>query len=252
MISTEFPGADYVPFTPGEKILNDLAEPMTLEGMKDLTIADFWGLYIRNKDGSVKEALYNTHGMMPRSPEAEAQQAYRESLWADFSVATNRVEVGETLVLNMFGSDGWCVEATRGESAWTFDFKHSPKYGKAIVPQDPEESLKFHFKEGTFEFKASDIERIKGRIHKLPWSTYPRQILTIYLTYGGFLLFVQEPKEDGEVREHTYEGTLQFYRANIDGDPPSVDCDSQTDLSDHEIRLFLDFVDRHSRHLKVA
>jgi hypothetical protein len=126
-ISTMFPStADYTPFTDKEKACWNIPEQITQEFMCSLVGADFWGLYVRGKDGQVKEALYNTY---VKGPDYDlSQQEYRDAITDNFDLATSRVASGETLVLMMWGRYGWLVEATRTDSGdLQFEVKRSPK-----------------------------------------------------------------------------------------------------------------------------
>ena len=132
MVYDVFPNTDdYVLVTESEE-MEHFGNPMTLEEMRILTGCDFWGLFVANPDGSVKKALYNSYELYQNDEfvkeQSEAQKAYRESLYADFSIATNEVAVGERLVLHMWCRDGWGVIAERGQEDWSFTVKHSPKY----------------------------------------------------------------------------------------------------------------------------
>jgi hypothetical protein len=145
-VSTEYPGEDYIPFTTADLILEGVAGRFTIEDFRILTGTDFWGLYVRGANGTVKEALYNAYAITDiRSVEAEQHDFYRNQLWDDFSVATDRVGLGETLVLHKLQHDGWCAEATRtSETDWTLAFKKSPHYGTECIYTDWNQPFTIH------------------------------------------------------------------------------------------------------------
>lgn len=124
MPSVKFPNTDeYIPFTPEELLKIGYETPLSMEDMRLSSGADFWGLFVANPDGSVKKSLYNTYDDTDKS-----QDAYRSSIWEDFTIATKEVGLGESLVLHMFQRDGYCLIAHRGAEHWMITAKRSPKY----------------------------------------------------------------------------------------------------------------------------
>ncbi len=183
---------------------------MSLKGMQDLVGADFWGLYIRGTDGAVKESLYNCFGFEPISPESEAQDPYRQALSENINIAMDRVGSGETLVLLMFGQDGWSIEALRKPSgAIQFTAKRSPRL-RSYWREDVELLLQFKgLNLGTsgpngwnqrgapldVEINRNDLVEVKGRIYEKPWSKTMVQELILYEVDGYVWRFTAYPAD---------------------------------------------------------
>ncbi len=124
MPSDKFPSTEeYIPFTSEELQKLGYETPISMEDMRLSSGADFWGLFVANSDGSVKKSLYNTY-----DDTGNSQDAYRDSIWGNFTIATREVGLGESLVLHMFQRNGYCLIAHRGAEYWTITAKRSPKY----------------------------------------------------------------------------------------------------------------------------
>ena len=250
-VSKLFPGADYIPFTPGELILDRLAEPVDVDWLRMLTGADFWGMYIVNQDGSMKEALYNTyHGSR------EVQQAYRDAIWADFSIVTDRLDHNEKLVLHMFGKDGWSVEVMCSGTVWTYEFKHSPNYRKVwhdacgdsmTLAGEGMRPREGYMGPVTISLARDTLESIKGTLDHHSWSPLPEQTLQIRRNDGSRVVMKADP---GLQPEQKYVYHVMEYSAAAAADP-GASHDLILPITEAQWDELIDFLEWNTRGIPV-
>jgi hypothetical protein len=207
----------WTPFSPGNLILDELAEPMTLKTMQELVGADCRGLYIRGANGQIKETLYNATDIEPHSPEYEAQHPYRASVMEDINVAMDEVGVGETLVLIMLCEEmSWSVEAMRGEDGKvTFALKHAPGYERACYRAGCDDRGAYEYAiQGTdgkqILLVDQEFIRVNGDIDPLSWSTLPEQTLRIY-NADGSAVFLNAVPIKGLAPDTPYDDSYRFW-----------------------------------------
>ena len=188
-VSKVFPGADYVSFSPAERILYGLGH-MDMDELQKLIGCDCWGVSIKDANGHVKEAFFNSYDRWNHD------DPIRNLLLQNIDFAASRVGYLEKLVVYMFQANGWVVEATNaGEGDWRYTFKHSP-YLRAINVANPPTELTVD----SITIKCTDIENVTGVIEPLKWSHLPRQSLLINLANEEHVVFTLEPNR-GEAHE---------------------------------------------------
>jgi hypothetical protein len=251
--SSEFPDTDYIPFSKGEQILNDLVG-FTIDDVASLVGADFWGLYIRHENLKVTP-IYNAYPFRdtftPRDM-PEWLNTIRNRLLSDWKTEVlSKVEAGETLVLLMFGWEGWAVNATRvAEDQWRFKFRRHRDYGKSIALQIDK---LFMFRGHTLQSKqdkiileADNLSYITGETEQFNGDI--RRYLEIYMRDGSIVTvnFVPDLVAGGPPTQ---------FRTIVEWHPKGTQLPADPEKrleSDHEDgRKLLDWLDRHSRFIPI-
>ncbi len=119
----------------------------------------------------------------------------------------DRVGSGETLVLLMFGKDGWSIEALRKPDVIQFTAKHSPRI-RSYWREDVEEVLEFKgmtlcasgpngwIQRGApmeVGIHRDHLVEVRGRIYEKPWSNTMVQELALYEKDGHVWRFTAYP-----------------------------------------------------------
>ena len=135
MVSTTFPGEDYIPFATGLVILDNLFD-FTIKDVGEFIGCDCWGVAIANADGTIREAHYNGY---VDDHHDKYMKLYRWALIEHPEIVIEKVQIGERLNIYMFGHNGYLITCTRVDATnWTYSFTHSPKMRYPEVHGDPD------------------------------------------------------------------------------------------------------------------
>lgn len=240
-ISRVFPDKEYVPFSKGRLILENLVL-FDMEAMRKLTSSDCWGIYILNESSGKIKPLYNAY-----MNNFDVQQKFRNTIKNDFNIVTKQVNLYEKLVILMWGANGWSVHAKRmAFDKWEFSFFHHPEYLKNSISNLKLKYMMNGSRSGKeYSINSSKIVSIKGEIQTVTWSPLPQFALLVTMSDNSLWNIWMIPLVE-EFAEGLYRTVINHYTAAFEhGQPIWKRNDQEDDIHGdenlfHSVRMFLD------------
>ncbi len=204
--------ATYKPFTVTRLIMERFAD-FNMEVLRQMTGSDMWGLYIKRNEPLSYDVLYNGY------VDTVDGDKFRQDIWDDFNFLTNRVLVGDTVVVMMYKTNGFSIHLKREEAnKWSYKFFHHPKYGCDFPNKKPDN---FVAGEGIskIEINCANLQSIKGYLTTLNGSSIPRQTLEVKLDNNSIIILHLEPcNNQGSINaknEMLYNAIIDLYEPAV-------------------------------------